>query len=116
MSVTKDDVRRIADLARLNLDPGTTDRLAEELNGILAHVKTLGEVELPTESRDAVGEPVPGEGSVFRDPDLHPDGLESGAPARGAPEWREGFFLVPGLPALTGEEGRVSSDDGEASR
>ena len=44
MSVTNDDVRHIAALARLGLEPDRVALLATELNGILAHMDVLAGV------------------------------------------------------------------------
>jgi aspartyl-tRNA(Asn)/glutamyl-tRNA(Gln) amidotransferase subunit C len=101
VSVSRDEVRRIAALARIRLDEATAERLTSELNRILEHVDTLAEADVsgidePLRLPDA---PVP-----FRDPDLRPDLLEEGAPAAQAPDWREGFFAVPRLPGLEGED------------
>lgn len=104
MSVARDDVRRVAQLARIDLDEKTTARLVEELNGILSHVESLSEVQLDDpESVD--GEQEDAGGSGFRDPELRPDLTDPGVVAQGAPGWRDGFFLVPRLPALIDEDG-----------
>ena len=41
MSVDRDEVRRIAELAKLSLDDSETDRLAEEMTRILGHAERL---------------------------------------------------------------------------
>ncbi len=46
MSVDKDTVRRIAKLARLALDEGRVEPMARELNGIMAWVAQLDEVDV----------------------------------------------------------------------
>jgi aspartyl-tRNA(Asn)/glutamyl-tRNA(Gln) amidotransferase subunit C len=46
MSVDKDTVRRIAKLARLALDEARVEPMAGELNGILAWVQQLEEVDV----------------------------------------------------------------------
>ena len=46
MSVDKDTVRRIASLARLALEEERVPPMVEELNGILAWVELLKEVEV----------------------------------------------------------------------
>jgi Asp-tRNA(Asn)/Glu-tRNA(Gln) amidotransferase C subunit len=94
--VSEDDVRKIAALAKLAPDPEAIHRLTEELNGILAHVRVLERLE-GAASEDPRGSAA---ASVVRDPDLPPDPLAEGAPESLAPAWRDGFFLVPRLPAL----------------
>jgi aspartyl-tRNA(Asn)/glutamyl-tRNA(Gln) amidotransferase subunit C len=46
MSVDKDTVRRIARLARLKLEEARVEPMMEELNGILAWVEQLKEVDV----------------------------------------------------------------------
>ncbi len=110
MSVSKKEVERIAALARLDVldedEPAeegrlSATRLTEELNRILEHVATLEEADI-----SEIEEPIrlPLEAVPFRDPGLQPDNLQEGAPADQAPQWREGFFVVPRLPALVDDE------------
>lgn len=93
MSVSHDDVRRIAALARLGVDESRLSTIAAQLNTILGHMDVLREV-------DTLGvPPVTGVG-VTAQP-LREDG---GPPypldrplARFAPAMREGFIIVPRL-------------------
>ena len=41
MSVTMDDVKKVALLARLELDEAATERMTRDMNAILAHVEKL---------------------------------------------------------------------------
>ena len=45
MSVTRETVAKIASLARIRMDEPALDRMVPELNGILAWVEQLGEVD-----------------------------------------------------------------------
>ena len=97
--VSEDDVRALATLARLRPRGETIAQLTRELNRILGHVQALERVDLAG---------LEGEGALsldrapFRGPGIRPDDLGPNA-ARGiAPEWRDGFFVVPRLPALEG--------------
>ena len=45
MAVSHDDVRHVAQLARLRVDDARLDDLVKELNGILAHMDALSEVD-----------------------------------------------------------------------
>lgn len=110
MSVGREEVERIAALARLDVlgedEPAAEGRLSvarltDELNRILEHVATLEEADI-----SEVEEPIrlPSDPVPFRDPGLGPDRLAEGAPADRAPQWREGFFVVPRLPALLDDE------------
>ncbi len=114
MSVSRDEVRRIAALARLDLteedgasggDEPTVERLTGELNRILEHIATLEEADIT-----GVDEPIrfPRRPVAFRDPKLVADALEADAPADRAPHWQEGFYVVPRLPALGDDEGEGS--------
>lgn len=93
-------VREMARLARLDLDPGEAVRLAEEMSSILSHFDALDRLRIETE------------GKAPRDRDLEArtradapgsDPLTSGPEAL-APDWRDGYFVVPRLPALGEEE------------
>jgi aspartyl-tRNA(Asn)/glutamyl-tRNA(Gln) amidotransferase subunit C len=46
MSVDKATVARIASLARIHMDEAALERMVPELNGILAWVEQLGEVDV----------------------------------------------------------------------
>jgi Asp-tRNA(Asn)/Glu-tRNA(Gln) amidotransferase C subunit len=98
VSVTIEEVRRIAQLARLHPEESSLRRLTEELNGILENIRVLEEAE-----GESPPEAPPVEGSLpSRPPALDPTPLAAGAPGSMAPDWREGFFVVPRLPALDG--------------
>ena len=110
MSVSEQDVRHIAGLARLGLADGTVARLATELNGILAHMDALNAV-------DTGGvEAVTGVGSGGT-----PLRVDSGPPYplhRGredfAPQLRDGFFIVPRLATHEGLDAALDDlEDGE---
>lgn len=45
MSVSKDEVQYVANLARLQLSPEETESLAEDMNDILDYIETLNEVD-----------------------------------------------------------------------
>lgn len=99
MSVSHDDVRHIAALARVGVDDRRLPALAAELSGILDHVAVLARVDISSVV------------DVSRDGDVHmrPD---SGPPipllrplAAFAPMVRDGFLIVPRL-ATHGGEGR----------
>lgn len=100
MTVSRGEVERIAALARLRLDAEEATRLTGDLNGILDHVAALREVAIEgVEAEGAVEGPAP-----FRDPGAAPDPLHR-PPSEFAPDWREGFFAVPRLPAVDGGSG-----------
>src|SRR5688572_18135428 len=96
MSVSEHDVRHVAALARLRLEPDRVPALVRELNGILAHMDVLSKVgtrNVPPAAGVSAG------GTPLRD--------DGGAPiplarplAEFAPAVRDGFFLVPRLASL----------------
>lgn len=93
MSVSDDDVLRVAALARLGLDPGRIPTIAAELNGILEHMDVLSRVDTgPVAAVTGVG----AAGTPLR-----VDGGNQIPLARPreafAPAMRDAFFLVPRL-------------------
>jgi aspartyl-tRNA(Asn)/glutamyl-tRNA(Gln) amidotransferase subunit C len=91
MSIGREEVRHVARLAELAVPEGELDRLVEQLNRIVDYVAQLEQVPgdaaaeafLPGPHSVALREDTPG--SV---PLRHP-------PADMAPEFADGFFLVP---------------------
>lgn len=104
MSVSPDDVRHVARLARLGMDDGRIPALVTELNGILAHMDVLQQVDIS-------GVPLmPSTAAMpLRDDALPPDALQRDRAAF-APRARDGFFLVPRL-ATHGQLGASTGDD-----
>ncbi len=102
MAVTPDDVRHVAQLARLDIPEAQLATYVEQLNGILAHMEELravggaGAAERSESAR---------EGMRLRPDTVAPVPLavprETFAPAM-----RDGFFLVPRL--ATHESGEES--------
>ena len=96
MSVERADVVRIAELARLRLDDADVERFTVQLNGILAHMDQLA--ELDAEATEAEAEAAPESGTPLRADSVGPDPLRR-RPAEIATDWRHGFFVVPRLAA-----------------
>lgn len=46
MSITREEVAKIASLARIRMDEAALERMVPELNGILQWVEQLGEVDV----------------------------------------------------------------------
>jgi aspartyl-tRNA(Asn)/glutamyl-tRNA(Gln) amidotransferase subunit C len=93
MAVSPDDVRRVAELARLGLPEEKLAAYVEQLNGILAHMDALQSVQ-SAGAAEAASE------AATRMP-LRADEPGSVPLARTresfAPAMRDGFFLVPRL-------------------
>jgi len=96
VSVSRDDIDRVARLAALSIDEGQLPTLTRQIRSILAYVAQLERVETTAD-----------------DPEYRPGNHE--APLRSddvtsvpmhrrleemAPEFRDGFFLVPKLEAF----------------
>jgi aspartyl-tRNA(Asn)/glutamyl-tRNA(Gln) amidotransferase subunit C len=93
MAVTRDDVAHIAQLARLALDEDRVDELVSQLNGILAHMDVLRQVE----TDDVEGTSGIGEGGTPLRPDEGPQIPLARPRDSFAPAMRDGFFVVPRL-------------------
>ena len=91
MSVDTATVAKIAALARIKVTDGEIAAMVPELNGILAWVEQLGEV-------DVTGvEPMSGVQSrdLPRRPDVINDGGDPEKVLKNAPDATHGFFVVP---------------------
>jgi aspartyl-tRNA(Asn)/glutamyl-tRNA(Gln) amidotransferase subunit C len=89
MSVSRDDVRRIAALARIGVPEERLDALVTELGGILAHMDVLAKVEAPPNPRPVEQMPLAA--------DAPPSVSLDRSREEFAPRTRDGFFLVPRL-------------------
>jgi len=93
MSVTRDEVLRIAQLAELDVDEETLPALAEQMSRILDYVAQLSAVP----ANGTVKVFVPGPDAIrFRVDEVNPAPLAFG-PEKLAPAFKEGFFVVPKL-------------------
>lgn len=93
MTLTRDDVRHVAMLARLGLEPGEEDYYVDQLGAILAHVDRLREVD--TEAIPPTAQVVPLDNRM-RDDEPRP-GLSQAEALANAPEARDGCFAVPAI-------------------
>ncbi len=108
MSVGREQAERIAHLARLRFEDDELTTITEELNHILEHVEALREVgstgDEGTTAED-LGDAAAASAAATRDEDAdHPDTLVRPLDSF-APDWREGFFVVPPLPGTQGSDG-----------
>jgi aspartyl-tRNA(Asn)/glutamyl-tRNA(Gln) amidotransferase subunit C len=90
--VDPDEVRRVANLARLGLDADQETALVAELVAILAHFETLGEVD--TEGVEPLSHPFDGRGTPRKD-QVHPDPATREELLGLTEHAREGFYVVP---------------------
>ncbi|MGN6516711.1 MAG: Asp-tRNA(Asn)/Glu-tRNA(Gln) amidotransferase subunit GatC [Rhizomicrobium sp.] len=91
MSVDKDTVRRIAKLARIALEEDRVEPMERELNGILAWVEQLQEVDV--EGVEPMTSVV-AQKLKMRD-DVVTDGGNAAAITANAPLSEDNFFVVP---------------------
>ena len=92
MTISLDEVRHIAALARLGISHEQARAASVELSSILEHMEVLSQVE--TSGVDAAGIAQPG--MILR-PDVGPPIPLVHRPDEFAPFTRDGFFLVPRL-------------------
>ena len=90
VTLSRDDVRHVALLARLGLEPGEEAFYAEQLSAILAHIDRLREVD--TDAIPPTAQVVPLENRM-RDDEVRP-GLSAERATANAPEARDGLFVV----------------------
>jgi aspartyl-tRNA(Asn)/glutamyl-tRNA(Gln) amidotransferase subunit C len=91
MSVDKDTVRRIAKLARIALDEGRVEPMAKELDGIMAWIEQLNEVDV---AGVAPMTSVVAHALRMRD-DVVTEGGAADALMANAPGGEDHFFVVP---------------------
>ncbi len=93
MSLSKDEVRHVAMLARIGLEPGDEEFYAEQLSGILEHIDRLQQVDTdaipPTAQVVEVA-------ATMRDDEPRP-GLDQAEALANAPAAVDGFFRVPSI-------------------
>lgn len=89
--IGKDQVRKIADLARLILNDNETERYAKELSQILEYVESLNQIDVTGINPTAHAVEVQ---NVFR-ADKTLESSVIGKVLEQAPKAEENFFLVP---------------------
>lgn len=91
MSVTQEQVRHIANLARIEMSDGETERLLPELNNILGWVEQLGEVDTDGVEplKAVIDQQLRLRDDVVTDGDIRDKVLAN------APDAQHGFFAVP---------------------
>ena len=93
MSVTREEVLKIAQLAELEVPEDGLAAMAAEMSRILEYVAQIGGVPASEGAKPFI----PGPDAIrFRADEVKPAPLAFG-PATFAPAFRDGFFLVPKL-------------------
>lgn len=91
MSLTREDVARVALLARLRLNPDELEAMTEQLAKIVDYVESLAEVNIEDVEPMAHAVDV---ANVFRDDAVRPS-LDRDAALANAPRRDEECYLVP---------------------
>ncbi len=91
MSIDKETARRVAHLARIEVDEGALEPLAKDLSRILDFMDELGEVDVEGVEPMTSVTPM----RLKRREDVVTDGDRQEDILRNAPDAREGFFAVP---------------------
>ena len=89
MNIDREEARRIADLAHLELDDAALVRMAAEMTKILTYIDQLREVDVEGFEEHAESAATP-----FRE-DVPRPSIDRDLAARNAPEFVDGFFVVP---------------------
>jgi len=97
--VTLDDVRRVAELANLELTADEEPRMQRDLNAILGHIAKLNELDtsgVPAMAQvgEMLGATVETTGAALRDDSVRPS-LDRASVMAAAPETDGRFFKVP---------------------
>ena len=91
MKITADEVRNVARLARLEIEPEAVEKMAAQLATILTYVDKLGEVDTegvpPTSHAIALT-------NAFREDEVKPS-LDQDLALDNAPRREDGSFAVP---------------------
>lgn len=91
MALSKEDVRKVALLARLELDESEIEKQSGHLNNLLKQFEKLQELDVTGIEPTSHSMPV---FNVFRD-DLSKPSLAQNETLSNAPESRDGYFIVP---------------------
>ena len=91
MSITEDEARKVAHLARIAVDDAALPALARDLNGILRFMEQLSEVDVEGVEPMVSVTPM----RLKRREDVVTDGNQQDKVLSNAPDAREGFFAVP---------------------
>lgn len=91
MKITTDQVRHVAKLARLEIDPEAVEKMADQLATILTYVDQLGKVD--TSDVPATSHAI-ALTNAFREDEVQ-DSLDGDVALDNAPAGENGSFVVP---------------------
>lgn len=91
MALSREEVRRIAELARLDIADDKVDRMARELSSVLDFVGALNRLDLGGLDASAFAPAA----APLREDEPDPRRLTTEQALAAAPESEHGFFIVP---------------------
>ena len=91
MSISREEVRRVAELARLEIPESRLERVAAELSAVLDFAATLHRLDLEGYEPSTFAPA----GSPLREDAVNGRRLTPDAALAAAPEHEDGFFRVP---------------------
>ena len=100
MSIGRDDVLKVAQLAELKVAEAEVAPLVKQLGGIVDFVAQLGSADVPADTPEFILGP---QRVALREDVVAPVPLERSA-ERTAPDWQDGFYVVPRLAHQEGGE------------
>lgn len=100
MSIGREDVLHVARLAELQVAEAEVAPLVQQLNGIVAFVAQLSGAEIPADTPEFTVGPFK---ATLRKDVVAPEPLAR-SPERMAPDWQDGFYVVPRLAHQEGGE------------
>ena len=92
--LSTEEVKHIAKLSRLQLGDEETAKYQEQLSSVLSYVEQLGEVN--TDNVEPTAN-VTGLSNIERQDKVEPSGITHDDISKNAPEFKDGFFVVPGV-------------------
>lgn len=91
MKITKEQVKQVAHLARLEVDEADMERIAEQIDKILGYIDTLGKAETEGVSPSFLGIDL---GTAYRE-DVPAGHVGVDNAMANAPSSEDGYFIVP---------------------
>src|SRR5262245_48276983 len=95
MAITKTDVQKIAELARLELTPEETELFTEQLSSIIGHIEKLDELDTTNVPPMSHCAPAGGNAQYAQRGDQARAGLGQELAVENAPDSEAGYFKVP---------------------
>lgn len=90
-TISKEELRHLAELARIKIDPKEEDKLIKDLSGILGHFEELQALDTKAVQPMTGGTDLR---NVFRE-DTERENTDRGAGVEAFPEKEDGFLKIP---------------------